>query len=54
MKTRKLFSGEVVVSSGIVVTGQVCPILIFLNGVCREDGGDSFYGDGFSKACTWM
>ncbi|RHN41507.1 hypothetical protein MtrunA17_Chr8g0366811 [Medicago truncatula] len=42
MKTRKLFPG-------VVVTGEGCPFLIFLNGFCREDGGDSFYGDGFSK-----
>ncbi|RHN40176.1 hypothetical protein MtrunA17_Chr8g0351911 [Medicago truncatula] len=54
MKTRKLFPGAVVASSGVVVTGEGCPFLIFLNGFCREDGGDSFYGDGFSKACTWM
>ncbi|RHN67172.1 hypothetical protein MtrunA17_Chr1g0164531 [Medicago truncatula] len=49
MKTRKLFPGAVVASSGVVVTGEGCPFLIFLNGFCREDGGDSFYGDGFSK-----
>ncbi|KEH31143.1 hypothetical protein MTR_4g091055 [Medicago truncatula] len=48
-KTRKLFPGAVVASSGVVVTGEGCPFLIFLNGICREDGGDSFYGDGFSK-----
>ncbi|RHN62656.1 hypothetical protein MtrunA17_Chr4g0049771 [Medicago truncatula] len=49
MKTRKLLPGAVVASSGVVVTGEGCPFLIFLNGFCREDGGDSFYGDGFSK-----
>ena len=24
------------------------------NGFCREDGGDYFYGDGFSKTCMWL
>ncbi|RHN51417.1 hypothetical protein MtrunA17_Chr6g0468321 [Medicago truncatula] len=36
----KLFPGAVVASSGVVVTGEGCLFLIFLNGFCREDGGD--------------
>ncbi len=26
----------------------------FFNGFCREDGGDYFYGDFFSKTCMWL
>jgi hypothetical protein len=50
----KLFSGMVVASSGAVVNDEGSPILIFLNGFCRGDGGDSFYDDDFSKSCMWL
>jgi hypothetical protein len=54
MKTRQLFSSAVVANTGSVVTGESGLILIFFNGFCREDGGDYFYGDGFSKTCMWL
>ncbi len=43
-----------VANFGTVVTCESDLILIFFNGFCREDGGDYFYGDGFSKTCMWL
>jgi hypothetical protein len=46
-------SGTVDTISDAVVIIKCIPVIIFLCVFCRERGGESFYGDGFSKVCLW-
>jgi hypothetical protein len=47
-------AGEVTVCSGTVAADEVFPILNFLCGFYKGDGGDSLYGDDVSKHYLWQ